>query len=222
MEYLPLKADGSVSWDPSPSDVTQQYAIGTVASDWSLTQLQTLSTPLKVVHDASCGAAPTLQLPLDTTVDGTLTVGTHNVGSALTALAATHVLGMRAGSTCIRIITDTGTHADGYIKVVVGTTIVVDGTTNYGVGSTVLDQCYTGFSHMYIQGPTGNAWKGSITASIDAGTTYSGMKCVSNCWGASSETSEISVDLDDNRSTDVESFSNTRCQDGKTCKIVLA
>ena len=38
---LPLKADGSVSWDPSPSDVTDQVSIGTVDNpNWSQARLQ--------------------------------------------------------------------------------------------------------------------------------------------------------------------------------------
>ena len=49
MEYLPVKADGTVSWEPSPSDVTSRYSIGTVADDWSQTRLQALDTPFKIV-----------------------------------------------------------------------------------------------------------------------------------------------------------------------------
>jgi hypothetical protein len=74
MEYLPLKADGSVSWDPSPSDVTQQYAIGTVATDWSVTQLQASNSAFKLVHDAACTSPPTLALQLNTSIDGSLTI----------------------------------------------------------------------------------------------------------------------------------------------------
>jgi hypothetical protein len=96
MQYLPLKADGSVSWAPSPSDVTQQYAIGTVASDWSVTQLQASNSAFKIVHDAGCSNPPTLDLPLSTTVQtlavsGTLTVGATpiDVGAALAQLSGT-------------------------------------------------------------------------------------------------------------------------------------
>jgi len=94
MTYLPLKADGSVSWEPSPSDVTGQYSIGTVATDWSQTQLQALDAPLKIVHDATCTMAPTLELQLNTTVSAlevldTLTVDGVNVGTALASSGGT-------------------------------------------------------------------------------------------------------------------------------------
>ena len=76
--------------------MTQQYAIGTVASDWSVTQLQASNSAFKIVHDAGCSNPPTLDLPLSTTVQtlavsGTLTVGATpiDVGAALAQLSGT-------------------------------------------------------------------------------------------------------------------------------------
>jgi len=89
MAYLPLKSDGSVSWEPSPSNVTDQYSIGTVANDWSQTRLQALDAPLKIVHDAACASAPTLELQLPTQ-----TVGALSVGGALTVTGALTVAGV--------------------------------------------------------------------------------------------------------------------------------
>jgi len=88
MAYLPLKADGSEQWDPSPSDVTDEYTISTVADGWSTTRLQSLPAPYKIVHDASCALPPTLTLGLNTTVTHSLTIEGSLIVQGLDILAA--------------------------------------------------------------------------------------------------------------------------------------
>jgi len=58
------------------------------AKDWTVNEIQRIAAPLKVVHDASCANPPTLDLPLSTTVSGSLTVGSVNVGTTLSTLTA--------------------------------------------------------------------------------------------------------------------------------------
>ena len=89
MQYLPLRSDGSVSMAPSPADVAAEYSLSTIAQGWSATTLQAHPAPFKIVHDAACAAQPTLELPLNTSVPGSLAVGGVDVGTTLTALTAT-------------------------------------------------------------------------------------------------------------------------------------
>jgi hypothetical protein len=92
MEYLPVKADDSVSWSPSPSDVIDRYSFGTVSSDWSQTRLQDFAAPIKILHDLDCAAEPTLQLPLST-IASTLTATSLTVGSGSIDVAAALTVG---------------------------------------------------------------------------------------------------------------------------------
>jgi hypothetical protein len=82
MQLLPKKADGTVTYDPSPTDVTTDVALVSVSSDWSTSSIDSFAAPLKVVHHAACSSPPTLELPLNTNIAGTLTVGTLTVGGA--------------------------------------------------------------------------------------------------------------------------------------------
>ncbi|MDC0525848.1 hypothetical protein OAO87_02520 [bacterium] len=90
---LPKSRDtGTLSYTASVSDASADVSLITVTdvstSPWTTAPVQTMPAPLKIVHDVSCSAAPTLELPLHTivqtlTVSGTLTVGSTDVGAAL-------------------------------------------------------------------------------------------------------------------------------------------
>jgi len=69
------------------------------AKDFTISEIQRIAAPLKVVHDASCSSAPALALQLDTTVSSltvanTLMLGSVNVAtelaSASSACPSTH------------------------------------------------------------------------------------------------------------------------------------
>lgn len=84
MQFLPTTSGGQVSWNPSPSDVTSNMAIVNVANDWSTTTLDSLASPLRVLHASDCNSAPTAHLQLNTVADGTMTVNGLNIVTALT------------------------------------------------------------------------------------------------------------------------------------------
>jgi len=89
MRLQPKSASGDLTWRMSSGvDASSNQKLVNVGSQWATTDVQELATPLKVVHDASCSNAPTLDLPLSTTVQtlavsGTLTLGGADVATAL-------------------------------------------------------------------------------------------------------------------------------------------
>ena len=84
LQFLPKKrSTNAVTFSKSISDAAADLSLVSVNSDWTTTQIQAVPAPFKVVHDASCSSNPTLELPLDTTVSGTLTVGSTNIGTTL-------------------------------------------------------------------------------------------------------------------------------------------
>ena len=196
MAYLPIKADGSVSWKRSPSDVTEQYSIGTVADDWTQTRLQALDTPLKIVHDAACSVAPTLDLSLATTVQ-TLTVSGALTASTLTANGATTMNGgLTVGSggalTVSSAATMSGTLAVGSTLNVGGTTtmngaLYLAGTNDLTVGGTLYLQNADGGSPPALTGAVLSSvlkslqcvpWPGDLSGSeIHAAWTGSLTQC---------------------------------------------
>jgi len=63
------------------------------AKDFTISEIQRIAAPLKVVHDASCSSAPTLALQLDTTVSSltvanTLMLGSLNVATELASASS--------------------------------------------------------------------------------------------------------------------------------------
>ena len=84
-QLLPIAADGTVSWDPSPLVPSANLSLGSVASDWSVSEVQRMPAPFKVVHDADCSGTPSLEVQMATTVhslevSGSLTVAGAAVG----------------------------------------------------------------------------------------------------------------------------------------------
>jgi hypothetical protein len=66
------KTSSGLSWGMSTADSTSDVSLVSVGQGWTTSEIQTIPVPLKVVHDASCSAPPSLHLPLDTTVKGNL------------------------------------------------------------------------------------------------------------------------------------------------------
>jgi len=109
MQFLPVKANGDATWAPSPSDVSGNMTLVKVATDWTTTTIQEAASPIKVVHDSGCSAAPTLELPLDTSIPGFLTVGSINVDVGSISLD----VGATLGKTCYREAVKSG-YCDDY------------------------------------------------------------------------------------------------------------
>lgn len=86
MRVRPTKVNGEISWEPSPTDVTADVALVAVDDSWGTTNIDSFAAPLKIVHDSNCSTSPTLELPLNTRADGSLSIGSVNVGSLLNAL----------------------------------------------------------------------------------------------------------------------------------------
>jgi len=89
------RASGTPNYTPSLNDASSDIVFVSVTdrstAPWTTSTIQTMPSPFKVVHDATCTANPTLDLPLSTTVQtlavsGTLTVAGIEVGARLTAL----------------------------------------------------------------------------------------------------------------------------------------
>jgi hypothetical protein len=81
-----IPAQGMTSID-EPTNPVAEFALMSNVAGQSRSEIQRMMAPLKVVHDSSCSAAPTLELPLATTVgtlavSGTLTVGSLSVGGS--------------------------------------------------------------------------------------------------------------------------------------------
>ena len=81
MQALPVKTSGGVSWSPSPSDVTSEISLGAVSTGWSMLETSTLPSPLRLVHDEACALPPTLELRLNTSVHGSLTLNGHELAA---------------------------------------------------------------------------------------------------------------------------------------------
>ena len=81
-DLLPVDdGSGKGTFQPSPTIPTADVSLNAVASDWALGEVQRMPAPLKVVHDATCSAEPSLHLPLDTVFEGTVTInGSTMVG----------------------------------------------------------------------------------------------------------------------------------------------
>ena len=77
MKLLPRTSSGSISYDPSPNDVTSDVSLVKVESDWSTTAVNNMAAPYKIVHETACAAEPSLELQLNTTVAQSLTVTGH-------------------------------------------------------------------------------------------------------------------------------------------------
>ena len=92
MRSLPVKADGAVTYQPSPSDVTDGEQLSKVASDWSTTSIVGHTAPLKLIHDASCAHEPVLRLGLNVSMP---TLNVDGLGD-LAAIVSTVTLALAA------------------------------------------------------------------------------------------------------------------------------
>jgi len=85
---------GGPSVAPGPTVASADVSFASVdAKDYTVSEIQRIAAPMKVVHASDCSTAPTLNLQLSTTVASlavstTLTVGSTNIGSSMGALTA--------------------------------------------------------------------------------------------------------------------------------------
>ena len=232
---LPVQNDAP-TFEPSPASPSSSVALAHVNKDWSVTEIQRMEAPLKVVHSDDCSTEPALQLQLNTSVanlviDNDLTVEGINVGATL----RTHALGHSVDPTrsvCIQVQTGSTTGSNGFLNIFVvdasGHTMVTwpsSGSTNAGSwdrNEMVVDTCFVGFRSLRIQNGYTDGWRGSVKSSIDGGSTYQSMKCITgtngqSCSGSSTDTGDIVVDGNgDGTGPDC------LCLDGKFCTIVVA
>jgi hypothetical protein len=78
---LPVKSGGSLTWSQSPSDLPADANVSLVAveKNWSTSEVQSFPNPFKIIHGADCTAAPTLELPLATSVPRLLGSGANQL-----------------------------------------------------------------------------------------------------------------------------------------------
>jgi len=77
----------------APTVASSDISLASIsAKDFTVSEIQRMANPIKVVHDASCSSAPTVEMPLNTNFAGTLTVQGTDVGAALAAAATTSSL----------------------------------------------------------------------------------------------------------------------------------
>jgi hypothetical protein len=128
MRLQPKSASGDLTWRMSSGvDASSNQKLVNVGSQWATTDVQELATPLKVVHDASCSNAPTLNLPLSTTVQtlavsGSLTASTLSSGAAsvgsLTSSGAASVGSLTSsGAASVASLTSSGAASVGSLTV---------------------------------------------------------------------------------------------------------
>lgn len=76
--HLPIDSTGSATFDPSThvATSTPEFSLVNVGTGWATTEIARVPVPLKLVHDGpGCNAnPPSLEIGLNTSVTGTLTV----------------------------------------------------------------------------------------------------------------------------------------------------
>ncbi len=119
-------------------------------------------------------------------------------------------------TSCVRIVTGTGSSNDGTLNVYFdqgsGYQEATAGKT-WSKGSTVLDECYAGLLGIRVTNPTNNAWTGKVEVATDG--SYGALSCV-DCTAGSS-TAAIVVD----GKADSGNQASTRCWNGKTCTLAV-
>ena len=212
------------------SEATGELSLSQVAKDWTTTEIQRMAAPIKVVHSSDCSSAPTLELPLATTVSS-LTVNGIDVGASLQSLST--------ASVCINMQTLNIGHSQGYVNIWVvdawghrPLTWPSSGSTNAGsfsASSTVVDNCFPGFKALQVQSSATDAWRGTITSSVDGGLTYQNMACLAKagatqygredqgCTGTTNSTADIVVDADSSSTN-----GGCTCLNANFCTIVVA
>lgn len=171
----------NVVWSPTTSDGTSNLALTSITdittSPWTTSTVQTIPAPFKIVHDATCAQNPSLNLPLDTTFAGGVTVGGRQL----------------APNVCIRISTTNTGPLNAWVADSRGELNALDdgtsgiGSTAGSIGSTLtngqnLNACYTGFRTLYVNGADPNdGWIGSLEVSLDGGTSWTYLVCAAGC-----------------------------------------
>ena len=124
---LPVKSDGTLSWSKAPSNLPADANVSLVAveTDWSTSKVSSFPNPFKIHHGADCSAAPTLELPLATTLGGRLvtrdvswapangqtSAGLADLGLTSLDLGATVQALLRPFLLSFLLTTGTGSHA---------------------------------------------------------------------------------------------------------------
>jgi hypothetical protein len=124
---LPVKSDGTLSWSKAPSNLPADANVSLVAveTDWSTSEVSSFPNPFKIHHGADCSAAPTLELPLATTLGGRLvtrdvswapangqtSAGLADLGLTSLDLGATVQALLRPFLLSFLLTTGTGSHA---------------------------------------------------------------------------------------------------------------
>ena len=206
------------------AEATGEMSLTQVATDWSMAEIQRMDPPIKVVHNSDCSSAPTLELPLATTVNQ-LTVNGINVGATLQTLPDP------SASVCIRVVTSNAAYSNGYVNIFVSDASGHDhvtwpsaGNTNAGSfskGSTVVDSCFKGFKSLRVQSSSNDGWRGAATSSIDGGSTWQNMVCTTGangvaCTGDTNSTADLYV------AGGSTSHDGSSCFDGNFCTLVVA
>ena len=213
----------SVAYNPTSASV----ALGTSGS-------YSPKTPLKVTHPSSCtaNAEADLTVQLPTTFSGNVDVlGSLSInGAALTATPSTNA------STCVRVITGTGTYDDGYVSFEVnlengGYSLLVPAASS-SKGTTVIDRCWEGFRELRVRNSNSNAWIGAVEYSTDGGSTWTAFSCLvaaasyngQGCVGTASVVdgkkgpcTKLMADGDNNPDTD----QPCQCDEGQYCTLVM-
>jgi len=90
---LPLDSSGPTRTSDGSTAASADVCIAAVtAKDGNINEIQRLSAPLKVLHDSSCGSAPTLELQLATTVATLAVTGSLSLSGVAVATTGTGTL----------------------------------------------------------------------------------------------------------------------------------
>merc|ERR1719491_2727163 len=119
---------------------------------------------------------------------------------------------------CLSMVTGTGRHNDGTVKITLDAGLGSAETVAGGMfsnGQSVFSHCYSNpIAWVEVQNPTSNAWTGSIQYSTDSGETFDAMVCSKGCNSVAS-TSKIVVD----GNSDGGGQASLTCLGGAACRI---
>ena len=112
--YLAVEGGSAVFYPGTPTETVGLFTVE--PKDYIATATQTFTSPFKLVHDASCSAAPTLALGLSTTVNALAVASTFTLNGASVDATGTWVeLPLKSGIVKLSWTDQTGDYTPQYM-----------------------------------------------------------------------------------------------------------
>ena len=120
---------------------------------------------------------------------------------------ANHSIDICILEVCVKIMTGSGSHDGGFLKVMVNGEIKAN--RSFAKGSTVFDSCMSELRAISVQNPKNDAWVGTIVITKD------GQAASTKCQKCGGEKNFERISVDGNS----DSRSQAYCLNKKTCEI---